>query len=257
MDIIEQYVTVFPSSQIALDIFKGEWSSQLPQASEPLQAGTALLFEDGRIEWAMSQFGNLTDKQVLELGPLEGGHTYMLEKAGATVTAIEANTRAYLKCLVTKEILGLQRSRFLCGDFLEFLRSKDQTFDVGIASGVLYHMKNPAELIALCAKATDQLFIWTHYYDAAILAANPQLQNRVSEGVPTTYEEFEHTLYLQQYGVALGWAGFCGAGAEFSNWMSQEDIIRCCKHFGFTKIETNFLQPDHPNGPSLALVAKR
>ncbi len=38
----------------------------------------------------------------------------MLENMGASsVIAIEANSRAYLKCLITKEILNLRCSRFL------------------------------------------------------------------------------------------------------------------------------------------------
>jgi hypothetical protein len=36
---------------------------------------------------------------------------------------------------------------------------KDQQFNLCIASGALYHMKNLAELIALTAKASDRLFI--------------------------------------------------------------------------------------------------
>ncbi len=35
---------------------------------------------------------------ILELGPLEGAHTYQLR-----ILAIEANAEAFLKCLVVKE----------------------------------------------------------------------------------------------------------------------------------------------------------
>jgi hypothetical protein len=256
VDILDQYVQTAPSVQTALDVFKGEWSSKVPTLEGDSESGGVPLFQDPRITWTESQLGGFTGKSVVELGPLEAGHTYMIEKSGAaSITAIEANTRAYLKCLIVKEILNLQRSHFLCGDFLEYLRSTSQRFDVAIASGVLYHMQNPAELISLLAKASNQVMLWTHYYDQAALESRPEMQFRLSQGAPSNYNGFEHTLYRQEYGAALGWAGFCGAGTTYTNWLSRQDILDACKHFGFSKIETSFEQPDHPNGPSFALVA--
>src|SRR5205814_564703 len=104
-----------PSPQTALDIFAREWASKLPEEFEYLRAGNVPLFQDSRIEWAGERLG-LKGKSILELGPLEGGHTYMLEKMGAeSIVAIEANTKAFLKCLIIKEILDLKSARFLCG----------------------------------------------------------------------------------------------------------------------------------------------
>jgi hypothetical protein len=60
--------------------------------------------------------GRLDDMSLLELGPLEGAHTYQLEKLGAkSILAIEANVEAFLKCLITKEITGLQVAKFMLG----------------------------------------------------------------------------------------------------------------------------------------------
>ena len=49
----------------------------------------------------------MAGKTVLELGPLEGAHTYQLHQRGANIVAVEASKQAYLKCLITKEIVGL------------------------------------------------------------------------------------------------------------------------------------------------------
>lgn len=88
------------------------------------------------------------DLTVLELGPLEAGHTYMLEKMGArSIVAVEANSRAYLKCLIVKELFELKRAKFLLGDFVAYLKNNTRHFDLCLASGVLYHMQNPAELL--------------------------------------------------------------------------------------------------------------
>ncbi len=104
----------------------------------------------------------------------------MLEKAGsAAVLAIEGNPRAYLKCLVLKEVLDLQRSRFLCGDFVAYLRADPPKADFVVASGVLYHMTNPVELLYLVSRITDCLFLWTHYFDENSLRDKAQIRNKL------------------------------------------------------------------------------
>ena len=101
----------------------------------------------------LSKIGDYKGISVLELGPLEGGHAYMLEKAGVgSVLSIEANTRAFLKCLISKEIFGLNKCHFLLGDFTEYLNKLDEhiRFDLVFASGVLYHqcrqLKQPIKM---------------------------------------------------------------------------------------------------------------
>ena len=122
---VENYVQVFPSDQNALDIFS-EWSSRLPGAWKEPKAGTVPLFEHARMVWAAEQLGGFSGQRVIELGPLEAGHTYMMESLEAeSILAVEANKRAFLKCLIVKEILRLNRSRFVLGDFVSsFERTK-------------------------------------------------------------------------------------------------------------------------------------
>ena len=112
MDILDAYILKKPSQQNVLDIFQGEWSSQFPDEFQlTTEPGRARLFEDGRVVWTEQVFGSLADWKILELGPLEAGHSYMFQARGAEkVTAIEANTRSFLKCLCVKEILGLALS---------------------------------------------------------------------------------------------------------------------------------------------------
>src|SRR5690349_16731792 len=112
-----EFIKTAPHPQHALDIFEGEWLSALPSPLTPCRAGKLPLFGDPRIQWAVEQWGGVQGKRVIELGPLEGGHSWMLEQMGAAeVIAVEANTRAYLKCLTLKELTGMTRVRFLCGD---------------------------------------------------------------------------------------------------------------------------------------------
>jgi SAM-dependent methyltransferase len=258
-DSVQHYLTSAPCPQNALDIFRGDWSSKLPPPLDGAEAGTIPLFQDDRVEWALQQLGGVQGRTVLELGPLEGGHAYMLEKGGASsIVSIEANARCYLKCLVAKELLRLTRVNFLCGDFVEYLRTNETAFDVCIASGVLYHMRNPAELIALIAKRCPRLYLWTHYYDEAICTSSPQLMPLFArEGNPSEYGGFKHTLHQLNYGGARASTAFCGGSAAYTNWLSRDDILACCRHFGFVDITISHEKRDHPNGPSFAFVAKR
>src|SRR5689334_9292375 len=135
VSILDEYVKTAPSAQTALDIFRGEWLSILPPPLDQATGGASALFADLRLDWALRRIGGVQQRSILELGPLEGGHTYMLDGGGArSVVAIEANTRAYLKCLVVKEVLGIGSGRFLCGDFMEYLRARPERFDFCVAS---------------------------------------------------------------------------------------------------------------------------
>lgn len=258
MNILDQYVDLSPSMQNSLDIFKGEWASELPGNLALLKAGRSQLFEDSRVDWAIEQLGGVHGKNILELGPLEAGHTFMLEKAGAaSVTAIESNTHAYLRCLIVKEILELKRAKFLCGNFIEYFRDNPPQFSICFASGVLYHMKNPAELIFLISKSASQVYIWTQYYDSKIIQSNPLLAPKFPNSSRANFKGFEHTLYRQEYQDALNYSAFCGGSSPFSEWMSRDEILSCLKYFGFDNISIQFDQPLSQNGPSISLLASR
>jgi hypothetical protein len=252
--ILDEYVTSAPSPQNAVDIFAGEWSSQVPGAS----AGPIPLFADDRVQWALDQLGGVTGASVLELGPLEGGHTYMLSQAGASsVLAVESQTRAYLKCLIAKELVGMPSARFVLGDFMAYLRECDERFDLVFASGVLYHMRNPVETIGLTARAASRLFLWTHYHDEEIVRSSALLSPRFSTAETSSYEGFEHTLHRFEYESALQLKGFCGGSAPHSNWLSRKDLLAALAHFGWQVKAVSFDTPDHPHGPALALVATK
>ena len=95
--------------------------------------------QDTRIAWAIETLGGVSGKRVLELAPKESGHKHVLEQAGASsVTAIK-------------------------DDFEEYLRRASGRFDVVIACGILYHMKNPVEAIQNMARIADSVYVWTHY----------------------------------------------------------------------------------------------
>ncbi len=257
-NVLDTYCLKPPQPQNAVDIFDGLWASRFPPPLDAVAAGSALLFEDVRLAWAMDRIGGVKGARVLELGPLEGGHTYMLDRRGAAdILSIEANTRAYLKCLIAKELLGMPASRFMCGDFVAYLQSTTEHFDFVVASGVLYHMAKPVELIARLAAVSDAVFLWTHYYDRDLLAARTATAHRVVAPELVVTEGFQHHHYRHEYRAALKHQGFCGGSRPYANWLTRDDIIGALRQFGFTSIEISHEQNDHPNGPAFCVLATR
>lgn len=256
--ILDDYVTSMPSDQNAIDLFKDQWSSSFPAEAGNVKAGELGLFTDPRMKWGGEMIGGFKDLDVLELGPLEAGHTYMLERGGAkSILAIEANSRAYLKCLITKEILNLRSARFQLGDFLEYLHASQETYDLCVANGVLYHMREPAELIYLISKVSDKTIIWTHYYDDEVIKANPEKSGYFTEVKEHSFQGFDYVTNKYNYLEALKSGGFCGGTAPFSRWMYREDILACLKHFGFKNINISFDDPQTRSGPSFCLAASK
>jgi Protein of unknown function (DUF1698) len=251
----------YPSPQNAADIFKGSWFSHLPDVDGvSLTSGKIGLFDDERIRWAKEQAGGFEGKRILELGPLEGGHSYLLSRMGADhVLAIEANTRLYLKCLIAKELYKLDKCNFLLGDFIKYMKETSLKFDFCLASGVLYHMENPAELLSLVARVSDRAMIWTQYYDHEVIQRRMSLFKRLRfrPGEQANYDGFTYTRHERRYGVRLRSLQFIGGTAVYSCWMTLDDIIAGLKHFGFKKVEIGFHDKEHVNGPAVCLACAK
>ena len=250
-------MTVAPSTQTALDTVPAAWASALPLPGT--RSGTVNLFDDARVHWAIEALGGVEGASCLELGPLEGGHAYMLEQAGAAnVTSVEANADAFLKCLVVKELLSMSRCAFLCGDVNEYLRATEQTFDVCWCAGILYHMVAPVELLELISRRASRLCIWTHYYDATKLPTDQDRGRAFREQIVTSGERdgFRYALHRHDYGTATRFGRFWGGNQTFSNWLTLDDLLGALEHFGWSGIETQLME-DHPHGPAVNLVARR
>lgn len=259
VSILDQYVPGVPSSQKALDIFAGEWSSKFPELFNlKTLPGLAPLFEDFRIPWANSFFGGFAGKKVLELGPLELGHSYMLHQLGAQrIDAVEANTRAFLKCLIVKEILAVDRVKLMLGDFVEYLRQTSESYDWVVASGVLYHMKDPLELLDLISHRTKRILLWTHYYDPHAVDSSNRLGRKFGSPELIVRNGVNIQIARYEYQDALSWSGFCGGSAEYSMWIAKDSIIDYLGALGFNEIEIGEDNKDHPNGPAILLCAHK
>lgn len=256
--VLDAYVRVAPSPQVAIDLFAGQWSSDLPDHLG-VDAGQQLLFADPRIGWLLDQ-ADLKGARVLELGPLEGGHTFQLAAAGADVTAIEAHTHAYLRCLVTKELLGVESGcRFLLGDFGAHLEAHpDERYDLVLASGVLHHSIDPLRLLGLMARASDRLALWCHYFDAEVVAATPALVRQFPGGPQAARLGGHHVrLHRRDYRSAVQAGGFRGGPDVHALWLERDDLLACLARLGYGDIRVGADDPWHADGPAILLYAER
>lgn len=248
-------VRAAPHPQNALDIFKGDWVVKFPEELG-LTAGQfpGDFFNDYRLAAAEEAFGGFQGRHILELGPFEGHHSTMMARRGAVhVTAIEANTRAFLKCLVTKEVMGLANVSFLLGEAVKFMEQTQRRFDVLIASGVLYHFTRPDQALSLMARVSDRLFLQTHYFDEALISRT-RLQGRFTmvprdeTGAATVYHRMT---YLERDSPIYN-----GGVEEYTHWLTRDDILALLQGLGF-ELTVLFEEPEHRNGPTISIVAIR
>jgi hypothetical protein len=255
-DTFDRYVSSAPCLQNAVDAVSG-WSTAFPPDYE-LKAGALATYQDPRIRWVLDCFGSLEGRHVLELGPLEGRHTAMLEAAGARIDAIEANRLAFMRCLVTKEIVGLTRAKFWLGDFMKALESSDQSYDLIVACGVLYHLKEPLRLLELAVQRSDAFYLWTHVVtEEAIAASDP----RRAAFAPTVEIHHFHGIDVRAYRRTDGHAednvAFCGGMSDEQRWLHRDDLIEALIRVGFRKIRTNHDEPNHRFGLALSILAQK
>ena len=243
-----------PSKQLMVDTIVG-WSSAFP-ASTGLFAGGIPLFEDSRVAWALSVIGGAKGKSALELGPLEGGHSYMLSRAGAShVTAIEANRDCWLKCLITKEVMNLSNVEFLLGNFMPWLNNSTQYFDIIFAAGILYHLTQPVDLLHMIGEKANAVHIWTHYIPDEELNINGGWSESIYRRELRFVRGRNIRHYLKAYGEVVKTAAYCGGVYGHATWLQREDILVELRSAGFTKIEIAFEDLEHPHGPCFALAA--
>lgn len=254
---LDEYVVKLPAPHNAIEILPG-WNQVFPENFHG-QSNPGGLFDDSRIDWGIALFGSLEGKRVLELGPLEGAHSYMLENAGAaSILAIEANKLSYLRSLIVKELMNLKRVRFLLGDFQTWLENTDEKYDFIVASGVLYHMQDPLRLLELIASHTDTFYIWTHYVShAAMPPEDPRWTAFLSEARTVDFHGVPVRLYRRSYHGAWRNQKFCGGTHDIHHWIEREDMLAAIRALGFDDLQVNHDNHGGPNGPSFSVFARR
>ena len=209
----------------------GGWTTQFEVNGTPVGGHINILTKDPRLIYHLQVVGGAEGKRILELGPLEGAHTKMMVEAGAKeVIAVEGNPDCFLRCLIVKEAFQLTNAKFLFGDFNLYVQNyTGEKFDFISAAGVLYHQKNPAQLIHNMAEITDCVIVW------AQVASNTQPSNIESVVRAGGY------IYRGKLNNYLGTRAtsdvYCGGLNDDAFWMYPEDMRKCFRDAGFINID--------------------
>lgn len=258
MEIQDKYCKTAPSAQNAIDIFKDNWTTSYTAAANVV-AGSMPLANDSRIAEMIARLGgSLAGRTLVELGPFECGHTKMLHDAGADmITAIEGNSICYLKSLIIKEVLNLERVRLKFGEIEAWLQEAQERVDLIVASGVLYHFKDPLLALLRITEFSNNVFIWTHYMDSqAMPATDPRRGPFTGQTELRRIDGFESTYHFRTYEGAENNADFCGGMDNYSVWIEKADILALFNKKGFD-VQEFLMSPDHPNGPCSCFLATK
>lgn len=182
--------------------------------------------------------GSLDGRTVVDLGCLEGGFTLAFARAGAAhALGIEARERSVQRCELARTLLGVDNATFVNADIKDELGHHDP-FDVVFATGILYHVADPAGFLKTMRSACAHVaLVDTHIAraDEATHDCSPMVE-RESHGV--TYRGRMFPEYPPDVSddakEAMAWAAYSDADAF---WPLEEDLVQMMHDAGFARVE--------------------
>jgi hypothetical protein len=179
----------------------------------------------------LNELCDLEGKRILELGPLEGGHTLAMSKLGPReIVAVEGRPENFIKCAIIKTLYDLNNTRFVLDDLRSATLEKLGRFDICVCLGVLYHLPNPYRVLQAISAVADRVYIWTQHSsdsypegDMIKIELEGFVGNakRASEG-----KYYSEVLSKSQAGLQ-----------ERSVWFSLNDLVAAVHDAGFDDVE--------------------
>jgi SAM-dependent methyltransferase len=197
--------------------------------------GTFHAWEDKRVDQFFESFPGV--RCILELGSLEGGHTFALARRTRIqrVLGIEARASNIERARFMQSLLKIDHVEFIEAN----LENSDLTvfgeFDAVFCSGLLYHLPEPWKLIAEIARVAPRVFIWTHYAAEPAIEVRENLRGR---------EQIEGGINEPLSGMS-----------PKSFWLTLESLKTVLIAVGFDFLKIVQDDPGHPNGPAVTIAA--
>jgi hypothetical protein len=235
------------------EVLAGPWLYHVLQMANQYYKPTTLRYhrtiygEDERLKY-ITYFLDVRNQRVLEIGPLEGHHSVILEKMGVRENiAIESRVDNLQKCQRVKEKYGLEHTHFLQYDLERLYRKEcvpsfSGNFDLVFCIGVLYHLPDPGLGLEWMRSQSNTLFLATHYY----------------EGDPTQLADYSYDgKSYRGYEIAEGGVADVLSGmSPTSLLLPEDDLLRLIFHVGYSRawVLGKDLQNGHPDITILAEV---
>lgn len=175
---------------------------------------------------------------ILELGSLEGAHTFMLaEHRGVNrVLGLESRERNLRKARLIQDLLRVRNAEFVQANLEESDLSAFGKFDAIFCSGLLYHLPEPWKLIERLPSIAPSLFIWTHYV------------------LETEAEAISNGLRGRIY-VEGGSEDLLSGMSPTSMWLTLESLIASLTRSGYRSIQVIHNDLTHSKGPVATIGA--
>lgn len=252
----DRFVTALPTDSTAFALQAGAWKFDYDKLDRDGIIKNARM--DGRPRFCADTFSDFKNFKIIELGPSNGYNTLGIELEGAhDIVSIEANTSAFLRCLILKNAMGL-RAKFLLGDFLKYLNQPGMSADLIYASGVLYHLHDPVEFLMRCGQVAPHLFLWSFYYDAEKVQAHPHERERFAADVNERRSAGDATFtYHRRFYQAELAADpkYQGGLEDYANWL---DLLELRKAIGLAGYEIiKVIDDEYMGMPAINIFAER
>lgn len=177
-------------------------------------------------------------KNIIELGSLEGGHSFALAQNPIVerVLAIEGREKNIEKAKLVQKLFGDQKVEFVEGDLEKLNFEQFGAFDAVFCSGLLYHLPKPWELIPKLARLSPNIFIWTQ-------VSEESKAKKMREG-------WRGKIYREG-----GFFDPLSGLSKKSFWLSLGSLIGLLTVNGYREIKIFEHNLTHPNGVSVTLAA--
>ncbi len=197
--------------------------------------GSVSLDDDRRVRQFFEAFPDA--RTVLELGSLEGAHTFQLAaRAGAHVTAVEGREENLERARFLQRLLAVDNVAFHLADLETARLASFGRFDAVFCCGLLYHLPEPWRLLDDLASASDNVFIWTH------VASDEAGDVEIGDLRGCWYEEG-------------GRADMLSGLSPRSFWLTLDSLLDRLTRGGYA-VEVLDEQA-HQHGPAVTLAARR
>jgi len=190
---------------------RGEWVTRY-RINGSLYGGYFLAADDPRLTAFLKRCPN--PGRVLELGCLEGGHSFALDRTAEHVIAIDARDANLEHARWVQQILDVTNVSFHRGNLETHDLANWGLFDQIFNAGVLYHLPRPWELLRRLSAVGREMFLCTH------LAPRAEVEQNGYRGI----------FFAEREGPKSGMSGR-------SFWLVREDLLRMLADCGFGDVE--------------------
>jgi SAM-dependent methyltransferase len=177
-------------------------------------------------------------RTILELGSLEGGHTFTMAQRPdvARVVGLDGRGTNIEKSRFVQQLLRINKAEFIEANLETTDLAAFGKFDAVFCCGLLYHLPEPWRLIAQLPRVAPNLFVWTHYCDdLAVDTSHGDLKGR---------NYVEGDLHSPNSGLS-----------KWSFWLTLGSLIKALTQNGFGEIRILQNNLSHPHGPAVTLAA--